>query len=241
MSYSAIAELLGVPATTAGDIFRRAVNNATAKRVLREKEEAIQQAGYEADQYLAGIDSVLAALGMGSEDSTDIQGGASEVAPGGASKVVLGGASEVASEVMSELALDAVSGRARHRGELSENLSAGEPELSVVELIASDVLDVTKKPGRPSILSAEEKDRLVACVKRDFHTRRMKLVTIRREAGFDHVSDSTVYRALLERGMKAYREDFEFILTPEKKVIQLVCMSLVYWVNDSVNSDTEIL
>ena len=68
----------------------------------------------------------------------------------------------------------------------------------LILLIASDVLDATKSKGRPIVLSTEEKDQLVAIVKRDFKTRRMRLVDIRREAGLSHVSDSTVYQALLE-------------------------------------------
>ena len=236
MSYRAIGELLGVPSSTVSDIFHHAVNNATAKRVLREKEEATQQAGYEADQYLAGIDSALAAFGLGGDQDSgaDIGGGskptlrAAELIPEASAELVPE-ASELVLEGPLQCALEEASGKMLPvgvralKGASEKTLPVGGHELSVVELIASDVLDVTKRPGRPSILSAEDKDRLVAFVKRDFHTRRMKLVDIRREVGFGHVSDSTVYRALLERGMKAYREDFKFILTAENKLVRLVC------------------
>ena len=43
----------------------------------------------------------------------------------------------------------------------------------------------------------------------------MKLIDIRREAVLSHVSDSTVMRALHEQGIKAYREEFKFILKDE--------------------------
>jgi len=48
----------------------------------------------------------------------------------------------------------------------------------------------------------------------------MKLIDIRREAGLSHVSDSTVMRALHEQGIKAYREEFKFILKDENMAIR---------------------
>ena len=47
MSYRAIAKLLGVPASTANNIFHHAVSNATAKR---EREEAAQPARDEEEE-----------------------------------------------------------------------------------------------------------------------------------------------------------------------------------------------
>jgi hypothetical protein len=58
----------------------------------------------------------------------------------------------------------------------------------------------------------------------------MRLVYIRREAGLAHVSDSTVLKALHERKLKAYREEFKFILSSENKQIRLVyCQEQKDW------------
>ena len=65
ISYRAIAKLLGVPASTANNIFHHAVSNATAKREREEaaqpardeEEEATQPARDEEDQSLLEIDS----------------------------------------------------------------------------------------------------------------------------------------------------------------------------------------
>jgi transposase len=103
-------------------------------------------------------------------------------------------------------------------------------ELSLQELIAAEVLDPKKRIGRPETLTEAEKDHLVATVKRDFKTRRMRLVDIRREAGLTHVSDTTVFRALHERKIKAYREEFKFILSSDNKQIRLVyCKEREHW------------
>jgi transposase len=103
-------------------------------------------------------------------------------------------------------------------------------ELSLQELIAAEVLDPKKRIGRPETLTEAEKDHLVATVKRDFKTRRMRLVDIHREAGLTHVSDTTVFRALHERKIKAYREEFKFILSSDNKQIRLVyCKEREHW------------
>ncbi|RPA97195.1 hypothetical protein L873DRAFT_1771557 [Choiromyces venosus 120613-1] len=49
----------------------------------------------------------------------------------------------------------------------------------------------------------------------------MRLVDIRRESGLSHVSDTTIWKALRERGIKAYREEFKFILKSENKLQRL--------------------
>ena len=66
-------------------------------------------------------------------------------------------------------------------------------------------------------------------VKSGFLSRRMLLRDIRREAGFSHVSDSTVFRAMAERGIHSYREVFKFILSTENKLKRVVSntMSLI--------------
>lgn len=94
--------------------------------------------------------------------------------------------------------------------------------LSLQELIASSVLDPNPRPGRPRLLSAEDKDKLVEFVKKDFESRRMTLHDLRREAGFLHISDSTIYRALSDRGIYAYHEEFKIILKEENKKKRLV-------------------
>lgn len=101
-------------------------------------------------------------------------------------------------------------------------------EVSLLELISKDCLDPDARSGRPKALSEEEKDRLIATVKRDFDTRRMKLVDLRQEAGLSHVSDSTVYKALREQEIKAYWEEFKFILLPENKTTRLVSITIIY-------------
>lgn len=94
--------------------------------------------------------------------------------------------------------------------------------LSLPELIASSNLDANPRSGRPSLLNNEDKDRLIEFVKKSFETRRMTIRDIRREAGFAHVSDTTIYRALLDRGIRAYHEEFKIILKEENKKKRLV-------------------
>ena len=94
-------------------------------------------------------------------------------------------------------------------------------ELSFAQLISSGNLDPAARSGRPNILTSEDIDHLVA-VKRDFTTRRMSLVDLRREAGLSHVSDSTIWKALSFRGIKAYREQFKFILKEDNKRVRLI-------------------
>ena len=94
--------------------------------------------------------------------------------------------------------------------------------LSLNELISSTNLDSNARSGRPALMSKEDKDRLVAFIKRDFDTRRMQMVDIQWEAGFSHVSVTTLLRALKERKIGAYHEEFKPILTAENKKLRLV-------------------
>jgi len=83
-------------------------------------------------------------------------------------------------------------------------------------------LDPNIRSRRPAALTEAEKDHLVAFVKNNFTTRRMKLVDIRQEAGLSHVCNVTVFNALVECGLGAYREEFKFILSPKCKAKRLV-------------------
>ena len=65
-------------------------------------------------------------------------------------------------------------------------------ELSLLDVLAA--ADPSKIPGRAEALTEEEKDRLVAVVKRDFETRRMALVDLQCEAELGHVSPQTVLK-----------------------------------------------
>ena len=89
-------------------------------------------------------------------------------------------------------------------------------ELSLVELLSAVAPD--KPTGRPQALTEDEKDHLVATVKRDFETRRMTLVELQCEAGLGHDFLQTILRDLNERGLKCYREEFEFILNADNKL-----------------------
>jgi len=93
----------------------------------------------------------------------------------------------------------------------------------LLELISAKVLDPNVRTRRPAALTENEKDNLIACVKRNFITRRMKLVDIRQEAGLSHVCNGTVFNTLVERRLGAYWEEFKFILSPESKTKRLVC------------------
>ena len=103
-------------------------------------------------------------------------------------------------------------------------------KISLCELLSKDCLDRKPRSGRPKALTDAEIDHLVLTVKSTFRTRQMWLVDIRREAGLGHVSDSTVWKALRSRGIKAYREMFKFILKSENKVVRLkYCMDRKEW------------
>ena len=84
------------------------------------------------------------------------------------------------------------------------------------------MLDPTPRSGRPKALSDADKNALVLFVKQGFDTRRMTLRDIRREAGFSHVCDTTIFKALAARGIQAYKKLFKFILTGENKIKSLV-------------------
>ena len=103
-------------------------------------------------------------------------------------------------------------------------------KISLCKLLSKDCLDRKPRSGRPKALTNAEIDHLVLTVKSNFRTRRMCLVNIRREARLGHVSDSTVWKALRSRGIKAYREMFKFILKSENKVVRLkYCMDRKEW------------
>ena len=89
--------------------------------------------------------------------------------------------------------------------------------LSLPELIASSNLDANPRSSRPSLLNSEDKDRLIECVKKTFETRRMTIQDIQQKAGLTHVSDRTIYRSLLDRGIRACHEEFKIILKEENK------------------------
>ena len=76
----------------------------------------------------------------------------------------------------------------------------------LILLIASDVLDATKSKGRPIVLSTEEKDQLVAIVKRDFKTRRMRLVDIegRQASAMSAIVLSTRHCLKMKRVLKEW-------------------------------------
>ncbi|KAA8896134.1 hypothetical protein FN846DRAFT_966290 [Sphaerosporella brunnea] len=97
---------------------------------------------------------------------------------------------------------------------------AEQPEVPLTRLLAEEEVPLSEllaaaKPrvstGRPQALSEQEKDILEV-------------------TGFNHVSLMTILNALHERGIKAYREEFKFILKPENKVQRLVyCQERKDW------------
>ena len=115
----------------------------------------------------------------------------------------------------------------------SSSYPISDKEFNLIELISASVLDSDARSGRPTVLSEGDKDKLVKLVKKDFVTRRMTLCDIRREAGWSHVSDTTVFRALQQRGIGAYPEVFKFILNKENQKKRLVCNPLQYCKNSN--------
>ena len=108
--------------------------------------------------------------------------------------------------------------------------SRDKDKISLCELLSKDCLDKKPRSGRPKALTDTEIDYLVLTVKCDFRTRRMCLVDIRRESGLSHVSNSTIWKALPSRGIKAYKEKFKFILKSENKVVRLkYCIDRKEW------------
>ena len=102
------------------------------------------------------------------------------------------------------------------------NPSGANGDYSLLELIDSPVLHPMPRSGRPQVLSEEDKERLVSFVKQSFHTRRMALRDIRREAGFSHVCDTSIFNALSAWGIHAYKELFKFILSEDNIKKRLV-------------------
>ena len=76
--------------------------------------------------------------------------------------------------------------------------------------------------GRPLALTIGEKKILVDTVRKGFCSRRMRIVDLQQEAGLGHVCRTTIFKALHENGLKAYREDFKFILSTDNKEIRQV-------------------
>jgi len=104
-----------------------------------------------------------------------------------------------------------------------------EEPIGLLELVEAKCLDPNPRSGRPEVLSEEDKDRLVETVKKNFASRRMKLVDIRREAELSHVGDGTVFRALAARGIHAYHEEFKPILGPEHRQNRLVSLNFFFY------------
>jgi hypothetical protein len=230
--------MLGVNKSTANEVFRNAVKNATDKRASLTGSSAMGASSAAAVGGSCGSSAEGGrSAAVGGSCGSSAEGGRSaavggSLAEGGRSAAVGGSSAEGGRSA-------AVDGSSAEGGLLDgivqdiQRLNLSDPktpdsertlgaELSLQQLIAADVLDPKKRTGRPQALTKAWKDHLVATVKRDFKTRRMRLVDLRRQAGLSHVSDATVLKALHERGLKAYREEFTFILSSENKQISLV-------------------
>ena len=97
-----------------------------------------------------------------------------------------------------------------------------QPGLALSELLAKDCLDTNPRSGRPVVLTIGQKKILADKEREDFRSRRMRVVDLQQEAGVGHVCRTTAAKALREKGIKAYREDFKFILSTENKFIRKV-------------------
>jgi hypothetical protein len=226
LSYKKIEAMTGVASSTANDIYKHAVKNAAAKRARvegqekgkgRQETEVLRNAeGQETEVLRNAEERQRDAKQWELEWDREQQ---QKKGPGdlGADHFLAG----IDAELQHLYEPTGVSSKPKKIEKAATTAVAGQ-ELDLLDLLSADVLDADKRSGQPEILTKAEKDRLVATVKRDFKTRRMRLVDIRREARLSHVSDSTVFKALRERGLKAYKEEFKFILNAENKQIRLV-------------------
>ena len=212
LSFSTIAAAVNVPRSTASTIYYNAVKSARADALLAGINEELEQ--------LQLDDRGLEAAGEDAVRDRAVRERAEEHGREGAT----------GDEAAGEGAIGDGMGEGAVREECGQEevvhvkLSVAGEEPSLLDLLAASNLDSRRRSGRPQALSEAEKDHLVATVKRDFRTRRMFLVDLRREAGLSHVCNTTVWSALRERGIRAYREQFKFILTTENKKIRLVCV-----------------
>jgi len=108
-----------------------------------------------------------------------------------------------------------------------------EKQLSLLELVDVKCLDPDTCSRRPEASTKIEKDHLIASVKSDFTTRRIKLVDLCKVAGLSHVGDGTLQGALVLGGLHAYHEEFKPILGLEHKLNCLVriisLLLLLHW------------
>lgn len=95
-------------------------------------------------------------------------------------------------------------------------------ELALLDLLVLECLDANKRVGRPHRLSMVEKARLIMHVRESWVTRQTSLVEIQCQAQLGHASLTTIYRALAEAGIKAYVEEFKFILDEENMLVRKV-------------------
>lgn len=111
------------------------------------------------------------------------------------------------------------------QGLLNLNTAAPEPEeLLLLALLDTECLDANKRTGRPKRLLPEEKERLIQFVHKSWETRRMSIVDIQQRTGLGHACRSTIHNALAEAGIKAYVEEFKFILDEDNMLAQYVCL-----------------
>lgn len=79
-------------------------------------------------------------------------------------------------------------------------------------LLLPENLKSSHQSGRLPALSKEEKDHLIATIKKDWASCHMSLSEIQSAAGFSHLSTQTVLNAIHDWGLKAYYESCRFIL-----------------------------
>ena len=131
---------------------------------------------------------------------------------------------EISVSTANDIWIHAVTNARKARIKKNESL---EVPFSMIELISAEILDLNSCSKRPQALTAAEKDSLVRLVRRDFTTQQIKLVDLQREAGLSHVCFATIFNALVERSLRAYREQFKFILNPISKQKRLLsCLHL---------------
>src|SRR5690554_94893 len=200
-----------MPKSTASDVYLHAVGNAARLRgvdVPQQQRDTIQMP--------LPPPPPPAPLVSTTPDSSWLLGPGHEVEP----EIILeewevnsnlSDAAEPTANLTAELTTNYVAERTAHPESIAN--PTGKPcsalvkelNLTLLELVNREALDAVRSKGRPLVMTEQEKDNLVAFVKRDFGSRRLRLRDMRRECGLAHVSDSAVYQALKARGMRCYR------------------------------------